>query len=523
MNMQNQDNKNPKKPIHKRKGCLIPLSIFGLLVIGFILIGIFATPPENRQNATDDSRTQAPTAEAPEVQTEQIPEQQHEVTNEPSMLDEQEISVQLANMGLESYLIQAVIETMRVFSDNVSYDIQTFEITEGYRADIIRIEPSQIQDNTVNLKDYLGLRSERAYISREGPDDTESFFARIHLGEGVVEDRSVYAVANHSLNYRMFREQDQTRLTHINLYQIDGEIIYTVGEIRNGEVTWHTSETRRAPRPLIMEVGKVYSTGNTAGIDSMYNRSTHEIIGFRNVTIDGVSFENCVELRRISKSAFDTGLGVVVSTTFYYSVEYGRVHTRFTMVNIALNEITVHTSASAIRIDALDPSQLVDMMTLAPHDVYPFVPSQRNSGDFLVVTSGLISIPPTWEYELWGTDTLITGEGIGGTIGIGSGWLNDGSDWLIENSLSQHEFLFDDGNVGYVILTASEIWWINGDSFLSFWHNDDWDFFYANEQIITAIAQTCIFASHPAMESHDIRPKFRIVFGQGIATHPATR
>ena len=113
----------------------------------------------------------------------------------------------------------------------------------------------------------------------------------------------------------------------------------------------------------------------------------------------------------------------------------------------------------------------------------------------------IISIPSSWSYDDTWTDIEIFGDGDGGYIYMVAGWLNDGYQWLVDVSISQWDFLFNDGNRGIKLEAQDDsYWWVNGDLFVFLYPSAS---FVNNEDIITDVARTLTEANLPAMSQEE--------------------
>lgn len=114
----------------------------------------------------------------------------------------------------------------------------------------------------------------------------------------------------------------------------------------------------------------------------------------------------------------------------------------------------------------------------------------------------IISIPKNFSYDKGGLHNDVIAntncpfvpsrEVLGATYQIWAGYLKAESvEAVVESSLTAQEFLFDDGQSGYMLEFANDIWWVREDWMaMSFWHGGYRAVFEIHEDLILQIART---------------------------------
>ena len=263
--------------------------------------------------------------------------------------DEEKARGKLTELGLNDKEIEAVIEIMGISSsakdlDKYDYksdakdlDNYTYKSEDDYTDDvenIIQIEDSKVDVQTVNLMDYLGLNSRHAYLYQVNSRLKSPSHINCLLGRGTVEGKDVYAIADY-MDYTAIGEAPS--LNKITLYQVDNQSITVTGDIRYGEVSWRT-DLATVNYPLIMDVGHEYTFLNNDDSLGVYQKREYEILGFTNVTVNGKKFKDCLEFQEISMSDFATGAASVYFNTWYYAKDLGYVLLKSDNIFISANQ-----------------------------------------------------------------------------------------------------------------------------------------------------------------------------------------
>jgi len=106
---------------------------------------------------------------------------------------------------------------------------------------------------------------------------------------------------------------------------------------------------------------------------------------------------------------------------------------------------------------------------------------------WVAVHNDALRIPSTWIYEDIGLRGAFEVFSEDGTIRMQVEWLSeDVYEYLLESGTGQ-EFLFDDGNIGVMVETEGQVYWINQDRYILLW---DISRLTTNEDIIIAVAKT---------------------------------
>lgn len=318
---------------------------------------VSSSPVETTKKIATSESTTAPTANSETPTTAQLPKN-------PDKTDSN-IKNNLITFGLNDMEIQSVIDTLEKVSENNDLSAYTYELEKGKNPKpIVEIKDTQSTIMTINLMDYMGLNSNYAYSVG---DTTGSIYVNQYWGQGTVDGKDVYATASYK-DYSSIGQE--LELNTISLYQLDNNSLYRIGEIYNGEVKWSTDFLKRE-YPLTMNVGEVYDFIENDDNTGLYLKRAYKVLGFKDITVSGKIFQDCIELQQIDELITPAGNGTVTSYTWYYSKDFGYVYFNLNTVNIKsdINEpIKVYTS-SGYYIEGIDGKQLAGAA-----DLYPFVP-----------------------------------------------------------------------------------------------------------------------------------------------------
>ena len=103
---------------------------------------------------------------------------------------------------------------------------------------------------------------------------------------------------------------------------------------------------------------------------------------------------------------------------------------------------------------------------------------------------GIITIPSNWDYDIHYSEYVIFGESNSSTFMLFAGFLGaDSIESAVESSLSSEPFVFNDGEVGYMLQFEDEICWLRNDwMLLNLYHFGDKSIYENNRDLILKIA-----------------------------------
>ena len=304
---------------------------------------------------------------------------------EEKSFDKVKIS-ELEGIGLNDREVQAIMDAMENAAIDSDLGGYAFKMQRGDEIDV-EIKDSQFETNRINLVDFMGLNSHHAYCLKEDADIS----VREYLGQGKINDKDVYACAC----YSDFRQIDcGIKLNTIELFQVENGALYFIGTIDNGEINLSTDFTKQE-YPLEMELSKEYAFPKES--NGVYSNCRYEVLGFKDVTVNGKKFETCAELRQIDEFAISSPSnhsGFVISRTWYYSKDFGFVYMKVNRISFNDNSdkvVDIEISYAGY-LEDIDSSQLRNS-----NDLYPFVADSIKTDD----QQSSIEDTDTDLYTLW--------------------------------------------------------------------------------------------------------------------------
>lgn len=215
---------------------------------------------------------------------------------------------------------------------------------DNYKPSIVK-EDVIHNESIIDIRPYFALDKPHAFIYGfdifDNRENATGKAARIHdyMGKGTVHGKEVYAVGD-SIAYLSVYNDGQKK-TSIDLYKVH---LYAVGSDtikKTGEITKHSdgSETVNwldngltTAYPVNMEKGKEYYYVNTP-----HSREYLIASGFKNLTIDGNVFLNCLEIKE-TLVVDSPVLSSLFFNTCFYAQDYGRVYCESKGITIDKNK-----------------------------------------------------------------------------------------------------------------------------------------------------------------------------------------
>jgi len=231
----------------------------------------------------------------------------------------------------ETNILKDVMKLDKYSSNVYKYIMADYKPKKPYNTPDIKIEDGSKNDNNINVLEYLALQSKHSFLyGVENYDNQDGDYKSVriadYLGKGTVEGKEVYARID-NIGYSSPKNDGSKDISidgiYVSLYQTDNTQVKKVGEISKSSwdgkesVKWIINDSYTYP--LILERGKEYYSEST----DIEPYKDHEYIlatGFKDITINGKRFDDCLEIKHIS-----TINHLINYTTNYYSSGQGEI------------------------------------------------------------------------------------------------------------------------------------------------------------------------------------------------------